>query len=234
MTRKTANRKHLRKIQQLRRQQYHPLLHKIHHKHRISRKTIFYMKEYGPHTNVPRKIIRESLRMLLLAAVVSSLGGLALEQSRTAFVAIIPLIILLPALNEIIGAYGTIIASRFSAMLYEGRIRGHWSESRDLRKLFVQISIIGLLTAAASSLLALMLAHVSQGRVSATIWAKVFGLAILDVALLLGIISVAAVLAGLHYYKKGEDPNNFLIPLTTSVADFGNMLLLAVLLRVLF
>jgi len=32
-----------------------------------------------------------------------------------------------------------------------------------------------------------------------------------------------------YYYKNNEDPNNFLIPITTSIADFGNMGILAVL-----
>jgi len=55
-----------------------------------------------------------------------------------------------------------------------------------------------------------------------------------DVALLVIIMFISSVVLGLHYFNKKEDPNNFLIPIITSVADFGNMIILAVLVVLLF
>src|SRR3990167_2010559 len=98
-------RKHLQKLQKIKREKYHPLIHKIHKKHKISRKTLFYVKEYGPHTNVPKTIIKESIKILLFASIISSFGGLALENIKTIFISITPLIILLPILNDMIGDY---------------------------------------------------------------------------------------------------------------------------------
>ena len=46
--------------------------------------------------------------------------------------------------------------------------------------------------------------------------------------------SLAVVFAGIYFYRKGEDPSNFLIPITTSIADFGNMLLLSLLVILFF
>src|SRR3989338_5827245 len=89
------------------------LIHKIHKKHKISKKTLFYVKEYGHH-NVVNTIIKESIKILLLASIISSVGGLALEHIKTVFISIMPLIILMPTLNDMIGDYGTIISSRFS------------------------------------------------------------------------------------------------------------------------
>ena len=116
-------RKHLEKLRKVKRSLYHPLIHKIHKKHKISKKTLFYVKEYGPHSNVPRTIIRESIRILLLASVISSFGGFALEDIKAIFIPIIPLVILLPTLNDMIGDYGTIVSCRFSTMLHEGKIK---------------------------------------------------------------------------------------------------------------
>jgi cation transporter-like permease len=64
--------------------------------------------------------------------------------------------------------------------------------------------------------------------------AAIFAIAIVDVVAVVSILFVVAVVAGIHFYKKGEDPNNFLIPITTSIADFGNMLLLAALVMMFF
>ena len=78
MKAKRAVRRDLEKLRAVRRKKYHPLAHHLHHKHKISRKTLFYVKEYGPHTNVPKTIIKESFKILLLASLVSSFGGLGL------------------------------------------------------------------------------------------------------------------------------------------------------------
>ena len=45
---------------------------------------------------------------------------------------------------------------------------------------------------------------------------------------------ITAIVAGIYYYKKKEDPNNFLIPITTSVADLGNMVVLVALILLFF
>jgi len=51
--------KQLEILRKIKRHKYHPLVHKLHRKHNISKKTLFYVKEYGPHTNVPKTIIKE-------------------------------------------------------------------------------------------------------------------------------------------------------------------------------
>ena len=109
----------LNKLTSIKRHRHHPLLHHLHKKHGISRKTLLYIKEYGPHSHVARVIIKESLKVLLLASILSAFGGFALESVKHAFIAILPLVVLLPALNGMIGGYGTIFSSRFSTLLLE-------------------------------------------------------------------------------------------------------------------
>lgn len=227
-------RKHLEFIRKLRRRQYHPLIHTVHKKHRISKKTLFYIKEYGPHSNVPRVIIRESLRILVLASIISSIGGLALENIKSLFVAVVPLVVLLPALNNMIGNYGTIISSRFSAMLHEGKIRGPWRKNRELKRLFYQMIVISLITAVIVSFAAVVISGFSFGFVGMGFLLKIVLITVLNVFLLVNVLFFVAVLSGLHFYRKREDPNNFLIPITTSLADFADMIILAALILFLF
>jgi mgtE-like transporter len=226
--------RHLHRLRKLKRKHYHPLIHKIHKEHNISKRTLFYVKEYGPHSNVPKTIIRESIRILLLASLLSSFGGMALENIKTLFVSIVPLIILTPVLNDMIGNYGTVVSAKFSTLLHEGKVRSKWHRTPEIRKLFMQLVTVALLTALLSSVSALVISLFSAYPVDAMVIAKVIAIVILDVTALVSILFLIAVLAGLHFYRKNEDPNNFLIPITTSVADFGNMIVLTVLVLLIF
>jgi len=226
--------RHLRRLTKLKRKHYHPLIHKIHKEHNISKKTLFYVKEYGPHSNVPRTILKESIRILMFASLISSFGGLAIENIKSLFIAIVPLVIMLPVLNDMIGDYGTIISSRFSTLLHEGRIKRDWWKNMELRRLFIQVVSISLLTTLLSSALSLSIATITGYAVNPGIILKIVTVATLDVLLLVCVLFLVAVLAGIYFFNKGEDPNNFLIPITTSIADFGNMIVLSLLVMLLF
>lgn len=224
----------LKRLSKIERRKHHPLIHKIHKEHGISKKTLFYVKEYGPHSNIPGTIIRESLKILILASIISSFGGLALEEIKPLFISIIPLVIILPALNDMIGDYSMIISSKFTTLLYENRVWNKWWRDSDIQKLFVQIMIIAVITSAAASALAVMIANLSGYVSGMEIVIKIFAISIIDVILLVSILTLVSITAAFHFYRKGEDPNNFLIPITTSIADFGNMIILAMLILAFF
>ena len=230
---------HLRKVNLLQREKYHPLVEKIHKKHEISKKTLFYVKEYGPHSHVAEKIIKESVKILLLASLVSAFGGFALEHVKTVLVSIMPLIILFPALNDMIGDYGTIFSSRFATLLHEGKVdKKKIFANKELAELAVHLLVIAAITAIISAAAALLLSGFMYGfsnyAASADVALKIFFIAIVDVVALVALLLLTSVFAGLYFFDKKEDPNNFLIPITTSVADFGNMIVLALLVTTVF
>ena len=225
---------HLRRLLKIKKESYHPLQHKIHKKYHISRKTLFYMKEYGSRAHVIKTIVKESIKVLILASIISSFGGFALEKIKIIFLSIAPLIILLPALNALAGNYGSIISSRFSTMLFEGKIKHQWWNNSDLKKLFIQIMIIGVITASLSSLFALGVSRFIESEQSFEIAIKVFLIAIINVTMLITLMFFISIVAGIYFYQKKEDPNNFLIPIATSIADFGNIVLLSILIVLFF
>ena len=57
---------------------------------------------------------------------------------------------------------------------------------------------------------------------------------LIDVAFLVSLLSVLSVLIGCHFYNKGEDPDNFMIPIVEAIADFSNMIVLAGLVVLFF
>ncbi len=227
-------RKHLEILRKIKRKAHHPLVHKLHKKYKISKRTLFYVKEYGPHSNITKTIVRESVKILLLSALISAFGGFAIEQIKIVFVAITPLLILLPALNGMIGGYSTIMSARFSTMLHEGKIKSGLLANKEMKELYAQIMIVSLITAAISSMAAFIISSASGHAASLSYAYKIFAIVLLDVAVLVTILFFLTIAAGIYFYRKKEDPNNFLIPITTSVADFGNMLILAVLVIMLF
>ncbi len=231
---KVSLRRHLQKLRTIKRSYHHPLIHVIHKKHHVSHKTLFYIKEYGPHAHVARTIIKESIEILLMASIISSFGGLALEKIKPLFIGIMPLIILLPTLNNMIGAYGTVVSSRFSTMLYEGRVRSSIWVNKELKKLFFQVLFIAITTALLSVLFSVFTSRALNVTVAFLVTLKLMLIVIADVAILVSVLFIVAVLAGLYFYHKKEDPNNFLIPITTSIADYANMALLALLVPLFF
>ncbi len=220
-------------LKKLEKREHHPYIHELHKKYGISKKTLFYVKEYGSHANVIKTILRESLKVLLFASVLSSLGGLALEYIKPLFLSIIPLIVLLPALNDMIGDYGSIVSSRFSTMLHEGCLKKrHWIY--EVRTLLFQVITIAVFTAILSSVISLVASHFSSYSAGIDVVLKVVLISVIDTVVLVSLLFLVAIFGGLYFFSKKEDPNNFLIPITTSVADFGNMVILALLVLLFF
>jgi cation transporter-like permease len=145
-----------------------------------------------------------------------------------------PLIILLPALNDMIGDYGTIASSRVSTMLHEGRMGSRPWRNPEIRGLFARIFAVAIITSLVCFAVSIAVSAFSGFEMSAMLALKVLLLTMADVIVLVGTVSTLSVAAGIHFFRKGEDPNNFLIPITTSVADFGNMLILSALVLLMF
>lgn len=223
-----------RTIACLPRQRHHHLVHKIHKKHKIPYKTLFYMKEYGPKSHVSWVIIKESLKILILASLISSLGGASIQSVQESIALMMPLLIMLPALANMIGSFGTIISSKFTTMLFLGRVRGNWQKSRDLQELIATMSGVALIAAVYTGVLSYAAAMLKGFEFSALLFVKIIGVSVMATFLLVAIIFALSIAGGLWVFRKGEDPNNFLIPMTTSVADVGSLFLLTVLIRLFF
>src|SRR3989344_6261647 len=238
--------KYKRRIVKLKRKHHHPLVHHIHKKHNISYKTLLYMKEYGPKSHISHVIIRESLKILILASIISSVGGVGLNSIQNKLFTILPLIILLPALNSMIGSYGAIVSSKFTMMLYLGKIRGTsagnipktyffpFLKNENLHKLFFTLLCIGIISAVYMSLLSVGIAYIKGFEISLGLILQILEISLISVIILVSLIFTISVSVGLWIYRKKEDPNNFLIPIATSIGDLGSMCIFSLLVFLLF
>lgn len=184
--------------------------------------------------DLAKKILKESVKVLIAASIISSVGGVGFEILKAKIAALIPLVIMLPALNDMIGDFGTIISSKFTILLYQKKVHKNWWNSFELGDQFRIISTIALFAAFYLGVLSVIIAHIQGASISIIEALKVIAIAFISTATLVLVIFFLAIIGGLWVYKRGENPNNFLIPITTSVADFSSLILFSLMVAFLF
>ncbi len=181
-----------------------------------------------------REIFKESIGVLLVSSVIGLIGGLFLRSIEERLLVILPLVILLPALNGMIGDFGIIMTSKITTALYERKIKKNGFHSKIVRHLFKEILPISILSAIYISLLAVFIAHAKGFSFNiVTMW-KILGITLATTISLVFFIFLVAVIGGIYVYKKKKDPDDILIPITTSVADLGSMAIFSLLVMLLF
>lgn len=180
------------------------------------------------------KIFKESSKVLILASFISTFGGIGLEAMKHKIILFVPFIILLPALNDMIGDFGTIVSSRFTTLLYLGKVGWHWRESEDVKTLIREVSIVAMISSVYIGIMAGLISYIKGYAISIIMLAKILLFSIMATAMLVSIIVIVAVIGGIVIYRKNSDPNNILIPLTTSFADLGSLLLFTIMLHIFF
>jgi mgtE-like transporter len=180
------------------------------------------------------KIIKESLKILILASILSSIGGVSLQAIEKKLFLILPLLILLPGLNNMIGSFGTIMSSKFTTLLYLGKLNERWWKSKELMSTIWIIIITALISAIYIGLLSNLIAFWRGFSITPDLVVKVMFISLLATVLLVSLIICISIIAGFRVYKKNKDPDNFLIPITTSIADLGSMLIFSGLVYLLF
>ena len=180
------------------------------------------------------KIIKESIKVLILASVLSSIGGFALKTIEDKLIVLLPFIIVLPALNGLAGDFGIIITSKFTTFLYERHIKGSLKHSLFVKRLFRDIFPIALASALYISLLVLFISYLKNFALDTAFAFMFVAIILTSVTVLFLIIFSVAIIGGYKVYKKNEDPDDILIPITTSIADLGTMIIFSILVYFLF
>lgn len=164
-----------------------------------------------------RRIVRESLPVLVVAGVVDVVAGLTIEKRLESFLAYPALLVLIPPFLEDSGALGGVLTARLSSKLHLGVVAPAAVPTRPARRDFLLIAVLAVpvftLVGLSADLVALVFDLASPGP-----------LRMLAVTLLGGAIAtVFAVLIGYYgsiaAYRFGFDPDNHGIPLVTSSMD---------------
>lgn len=173
-----------------------------------------------------RRVIRESLPILVAAAAIDVLAGLVVEARLEKFVALPALLVLIPPFLEKAGSLGGILSSRLASKLHLGVIS---PRGRPEALALLDSSIIFLFS---------VILFVLTG-ITTVIVSKMFGLAgpgplrLVGITMMAGLIATVAAIAVAYYtavttFRRGLDPDNFGIPLITSSMDFVGVIALII------
>ena len=164
-----------------------------------------------------KRIVAESLPILLIAGAMDVTAGIAIEKRLDAFTSLPALLVLVPPFLEQIGALGGILAARLSSKLHLGIIEPTSRPQRAARADFRLIALFAVpvftLGALSADVVSLLLDLESPGPVR-----------MIGISLLGGMLATTACVAITYYgaiaaYRLGLDPDNHGIPLVTSSMD---------------
>ena len=165
-----------------------------------------------------RRIVRESVPILVLAGCISALAGVVLEKSFARFEALPALLVLVPAHLSSSGALGGILSGRLSSKLFLGLVepqtRPNREARRDISLVFVLALPVFVFNGLGAHWVAGALGEASPGlgqMVAVSLIAG--GMAVLFVVTVAFYGTVAA-------YRTGVDPDTYGIPVVSSSVDF--------------
>ncbi len=181
-----------------------------------------------------RENFSQNLPSLIFASCLSSIGGISLSFTREKILLILPLLILLPALNNMVGGYGTIIASKFTTWLYRGTIPPHWWKSKRLRSLFKNIFLIACLYSFLNAGLASALSFYQDFPLTLSVFLRVLLIGVVTTTAIVFFLSFLVILIGIYLNRRRLDPDNYLIPFATALADLGALMVFGGLVSLLF
>ncbi|MHC1635797.1 MAG: magnesium transporter [Candidatus Methanospirareceae archaeon] len=181
-----------------------------------------------------RRIIVESIPMLLICGIIDAFAGMTLEKNLESLISIPALLVLIPPfLGECNGLAG-ILSARLSSMLHIGMID---PEILPDRKVLANFAVIYILSIFLFSLVGALsyLASKPLGISSSNSGIN----AMLSISFLGGVLCTAFLSFASYYiailsFRLNMDPDNETIPLITSLTDIAGVLCLLFTINVIF
>jgi mgtE-like transporter len=164
-----------------------------------------------------RRIVRESLPVLLIAGLIDVVAGLTIQKQLESFLAFPALLVLIPPFLEDSGALGGILSSRLATKLHLGVIEPGAVPSRPARDDFFLTFLYAIpvfVLVALSAELASAIAGLASPGVVKMVAAALIGGLIATV-----FVMVIAYYGAIAAFRLGLDPDNHGIPLVTSSMD---------------
>jgi mgtE-like transporter len=178
-----------------------------------------------------RRIVRESLPVLVVAGTVSAMAGIVLEGRFSSFDRYPALLVLVPAHLSSAGALGGILSGRLSSKLVLGIVPSRGTPSREAR---LDILLVLLLTvpvyvfnAVGAHLVARVLGEASPGMPQMIAASLAGGL------LAMVVVVVIAYYGSIASVRAGVDPDTYGIPVVSSSVDLVGAFTLVIAIVVL-
>jgi mgtE-like transporter len=167
---------------------------------------------------IMRRIVRESVPVLVLAGSVDVIAGITIQKRIESFLVFPALLVLVPPFLEDAGALGGVLSSRIATKLHLGTVdltRSPWrAVAEDIILIYAYAVPVFLLLGVSADIVSAVFDLASPGS-----------LQMIGVSLLAGAFATTAAVVVGYYgavatYRLGLDPDNHGIPIVTSSLDF--------------
>lgn len=146
------------------------------------------------------------------------ISGTLLSSNQELLSTIPIMLLIIPALNSLIGDMSTVLVSRLTTHLYIGTLPPKIQKSDRLKEDFYGLIITLLSSLGALLIIGYLVGVLIDIRIVNPL-VMIF-IIILTILLIFFIMFVTLFFGAIFLFKRGKDPNNFLIPFITSLADF--------------
>ncbi|MFX1455451.1 MAG: magnesium transporter [Promethearchaeota archaeon] len=172
------------------------------------------------------KIVKESLIIVIISSLMGLISGTLLSFNEDIIYTIPVMLLILPALNSLIGDISTVLVSRLTTHLYIGTLQPKIQTSERLKQDFIGLFITLFICLFVLISLGYFIS-LSLGIQIVNPFAIILILCFI-VFLIFAMMFILSFISAIVLFNRGMDPNNFLIPFITSLADFLTPLFLIV------
>lgn len=178
-----------------------------------------------------KRIIRESMAVLLIGGSISILAGLTVQGKLDSLSDFPILIVLVPPLLSLNGAIGSILSARISTKLHLGTVR---AEKFGFSAVSEEVVVSYLLAIPIFMGLGLFLAvYSSVGHLVGPGWFLTVSVAVIAGVISTTFSNIVGYITAVMTYRFGFDPDNFAVPAVTSVSDLIGAVVLMITIGVL-
>jgi mgtE-like transporter len=176
------------------------------------------------------KIFKESIIIVIISSLMGLISGTLLSSNETLLYTVPIILLVLPALNSLIGDISTVLVSRLTTHLYIGTLEPKIQKSERLKEDFYGLLITLLLSLGALIFLGYLVSMISGIEIVNPLLISLIMCS--TVLIIFAIMFLLSFISSIGLFKRGMDPNNFLIPLITSLADFLTPLFLIIFITI--
>lgn len=171
-----------------------------------------------------RTIVKNSIPVLILTAIISIASGQMLNYNRELLVSSFPvLLVMIPPLIKVGGDTGSILGARLSSALHLGLIDSNLKRSPVIDNSIIASFVIGITTCILLGVVVWVI------QIILSINSNIGLLAIIAISTIAGAIQMlimfsTTILIALFSHKFGMDPDDTVIPIITTSGDFFGIL----------
>lgn len=176
------------------------------------------------------KIIRSTAPLITVLMFLELAAGGILDSMESVFIMLPAILAIVPGVNALAGNVGSVLGSRISSGLHIGTVEPRLLDP-EIRENMEMSLVVGLLerTITATALYFILPYLAIEVKMSFVHWLEIV---LLAQTFALAVIIPLAVAVSVVAFKRGLSPNDFTIPVVSTVGDFMGILSLAIAITV--